>query len=65
MTYSYVLDILLGLEGSLFYGNSVSSYCFPLRTVYIGFFYDDDDDYNITVVVYICTVVKSIFKVKT
>ena len=63
MTYSYILDILLGLEGSLFYGNSVSSYCFPLRTVYIGFFMMMM--IIILVVVYICTVVKSIFKVKT
>ena len=52
MTYGYILDILLGLEGSLFYGNSVSSYCFPLRTVYIGFFYDDDD-YNISCSIYL------------
>ena len=52
MKYSYILDILLGLEGSLFYGNSVSSYCFPLRTVYIGFFYDNDC-YNISCSIYL------------
>ena len=48
--YSYILDILFlivlsfSFGGHFLYGNSVSPYCFPLRTVllHIVFFYDDD-----------------------
>ena len=52
MTYSYILDILLGLEGSLFLWEFSFLLLLSFTYCIYRFFYDDDD-YNISCSIYL------------